>query len=67
MLHHSLDIEKVFRSIHEVLRTDGKAVIVDLCEHSFEEFKREMGDIHRGFQPERAKEKASKYFSVGFR
>lgn len=62
MLHHCLDIEKVFRSIHEVLRTDGKAVIVDLCEHSFEEFKKEMGDIHLGFQPEQVKEKASKYF-----
>jgi len=62
MLHHCLDIEKVFRSIHEVLKANGKAVIVDLCEHSFEEFKKEMGDIHLGFQPERVKGKASKYF-----
>jgi len=61
-LHHCSDIEKVFRSIHEVLKTDGKAVIVDLCEHPFEEFKKEMGDIHLGFKPERVKEEASKVF-----
>jgi len=62
-LHHCPDIEKVFRSIHEVLKANGKAVIVDLCKHSFEEFQKEMGDIHLGFQPEQVKEKASKHFS----
>jgi ubiquinone/menaquinone biosynthesis C-methylase UbiE len=61
-LHHCLDIERVFRSIREVLKAHGKAVVVDLCEHPFEEFKREMGDIHLGFQPEQIKEKASRYF-----
>lgn len=61
-LHHCLDIENVFRSIREVLKADGKALIVDLCKHPFEEFKKEMGDIHLGFQPEQIKEKASKYF-----
>ena len=63
-LHHCVDIENVFQSIHEVLKTNGKAVIVDLCEHSFEEFKKEMGDIHLGFQPKQVKEKASKHFSI---
>ena len=61
-LHHCLDIENVFRSIRKVLKADGKVVIVDLCKHPFEEFKKEMGDIHLGFQPEQIKEKASKYF-----
>jgi ubiquinone/menaquinone biosynthesis C-methylase UbiE len=61
-LHHCLDIRKVFRSICEVLKANGKAVIVDLCEHSFVEFKEEMGDIHLGFQPEQVKEAVSKYF-----
>jgi len=61
-LHHCLDIENVFRSIREVLKADGKAVIVDLCKHPFEEFKKEMSDIHLGFQPEQIKEKAAKYF-----
>lgn len=61
-LHHCLDMEKAFESIHEVLKAHGKAVIVDLCEHSFEEFKEEIGDVHLGFQPEKTKEKASKFF-----
>jgi len=63
-LHHCVDIENVFQSIHEVLKTNGKAVIVDLSKHSFKEFKREMGDIHLGFQPEQVKEKASKHFPM---
>lgn len=61
-LHHCLDTEKAFGSIHQVLKIPGKAVIVDLCEHSFEEFREEMGDVHLGFQPEETKEKASKFF-----
>jgi SAM-dependent methyltransferase len=52
MLHHSVKPEKVFKSIRQVLKGDGKAVVVDLCEHGFEEFKTEMGDVHLGFKPE---------------
>lgn len=61
-LHHCLDIENVFRSLIEVLEARGKAVIVDLCEHSFEEFQRELGNTHLGFRLEEFEEKASKYF-----
>ena len=63
-LHHCVDTENVFQSIHEVLKTNGKAVIVDLCKHFFKEFKKHMGDIHRGFQPEQVKEQASKHFPM---
>jgi len=34
------------------LKKNGKAMVVDLCEHGFEEFKTEMGDVHLGFKPE---------------
>jgi SAM-dependent methyltransferase len=51
MLHHCLNIETVFQNIRDVLKTHGKAVSVDLCEPSFEEFKEEMGDIYLGFKP----------------
>jgi ubiquinone/menaquinone biosynthesis C-methylase UbiE len=61
-LHHCLDTDKVFRSVQEVLEPNGKAVIVGLCRHSFEEFRTEMGDIHLGFEPEKVREKASEYF-----
>jgi SAM-dependent methyltransferase len=64
MLHHSAEPEKVFQSIREVLKADGKAIVVDLCEHGFEEFKTEMGDFHLGFKPERVYEMAKKAFSV---
>ena len=62
MLHHCLNIETVFQSIRDVLKNHGKAVIVDLCEHSFTEFKEEMDDIHLGFKPEQM-EKSAKNFT----
>lgn len=61
MLHHSAQPENVFKSIKKVLKEEGKAVILDLCEHSFEEFKTEMGDLHLGFKPENTYEVARKH------
>jgi SAM-dependent methyltransferase len=63
MLHHSVRPEKLFESISQVLKKDGKAVIIDLCRHSFKEFKEEMGDIHLGFNPEAIKRMANTFFS----
>jgi len=63
MLHHCLDIERVFESFRKAVEVDGKAVVVDLCKHPFEEFKEEMGDLHLGFEPELIKKKAEKHFS----
>lgn len=62
MLHHSIEPEKVFRSIKEVMKSRGKAIIVDLCKHNFEEFRTRMGDIHLGFDLERIREMSVKYF-----
>jgi len=63
MLHHSVQPEKVFKSLKHVLKKRGKAIVVDLCEHGFEEFRTEMGDVHLGFKPENVCEMARKYFS----
>jgi ubiquinone/menaquinone biosynthesis C-methylase UbiE len=63
MLHHSVQPEKVFRSIKTVLKKNGKAEVIDLCEHGFEEFRTEMGDVHLGFKPEKIYAVARKYFS----
>jgi hypothetical protein len=38
-------------------------LIVDLCTHDFTEFKREMGDIHLGFDPEEIRRAAEKVFT----
>jgi len=63
MLHHCTDIGRVFRSVQQVLEPAGKAVIVDMCTHSFTEFKDEMGDVHLGFDPEQIEKAAEKVFS----
>jgi ubiquinone/menaquinone biosynthesis C-methylase UbiE len=63
MLHHSTKPEKVFESIKKVLEKNGKAIILDLCEHKFEEFKTEMGDVHLGFKLDDVRKMAKAYFS----
>jgi ubiquinone/menaquinone biosynthesis C-methylase UbiE len=63
MLHHSTKPEKVFESIKKVLKKHGKAIILDLCEHKFEEFKTEMGDVHLGFRLDDIQKMAKEYFS----
>lgn len=63
LLHHCPNIKLVFKSMRDVLNDHGKSVVVDLCEHAFEEFKEEMGDTHLGFNPSEIREKASKHFS----
>ncbi|MEM0054469.1 MAG: methyltransferase domain-containing protein [Nitrososphaeria archaeon] len=61
-LHHCREVEKVLRSIKEVLRKNGKAIIIDLCEHPFKEFREEMGDIHLGFNPSFIEKEAKLFF-----
>jgi ArsR family transcriptional regulator len=63
MLHHSTKPEKVFESIKKVLEKNEKAIILDLCEHKFEEFKTEMGDVHLGFKLDDVRKMAKAYFS----
>jgi SAM-dependent methyltransferase len=62
MLHHSTQPEKIFKNLKETLKENGKAIIIDLCEHSFEEFRTEMGDVYLGFDPEKIREIAANYF-----
>jgi ubiquinone/menaquinone biosynthesis C-methylase UbiE len=62
-LHHCLDVERVFESFRKAMEVHGKAVIIDLCKHPFEEFREEMGDLHLGFEPELLKGIAEKHFS----
>ena len=63
VLHHCTEIDKFFKSLREVLKPSGKAVIIDMCTHSFTEFKTEMGDVHLGFDPEQIEKAARKVFS----
>jgi ubiquinone/menaquinone biosynthesis C-methylase UbiE len=63
MLHHSTKPEKVFESIKKVLKKNRQAVVLDLCEHKFAEFKTEMGDVHLGFKLDEVRKMAKAYFS----
>jgi len=63
MLHHSTQPEKVFKSLKEALKKKGKAIVADLGEHNFKEFKTEMGDVHLGFKLENIYKMAQKHFS----
>ncbi len=62
-LHHCLQPEKALWSLSKSLLKDGKAVIIDLCEHPFKEFREEMGDIHLGFKPNMIENMARRFFS----
>ncbi len=61
-LHHVKDVERALLSMKEALRPEGIAIIVDLCKHEFKEFRREMGDIHLGFDPSNFQGLAAKHF-----
>ena len=64
MLHHSSQPEMIFGSIKKVLKRDGKAVVVDMCRHGFEEFRTEMGDVHLGFEPEAVRKMVEAHFTA---
>lgn len=52
-------VEDVAGSIAEmarVLRPGGRAVVVDLLSHNREPFRRQMGQVHSGFGPQRLSE-----------
>lgn len=63
MLHHCPEVEKVFKSMREVLRTPGKVVLVDLCKHPIKEFAKEICDVHLGFDLAFVKSASERYFS----
>ena len=63
MLHHSVQPADVFKSLKNVLKKNGKAVILDMCEHTFTEFQTEMQDIHLGFNLEAVRKTAQQHFT----
>jgi len=44
-LHHCMEVGNVFKSFKEVLKKNGKAIIIDLCEHPFKEFREDYDII----------------------
>lgn len=62
-LHHSPNILQVFASIASALNRRGTVLLADLLEHSFADFREEMGDYHLGFQPAQLHAVASRFFA----
>jgi ubiquinone/menaquinone biosynthesis C-methylase UbiE len=63
MLHHRVEPKKVFESLERILAPNGTAVVLDLCEHNFEEFRTELADMHLGFKLDQIKGLAEEEFS----
>ncbi len=62
-LHHVKEVKNAFSSLRESVKPSGRVIIIDLCKHQFEEFRREMGDVHSGFDPVEFQKLAANYFS----
>ncbi|MEC7985621.1 MAG: class I SAM-dependent methyltransferase, partial [Myxococcota bacterium] len=49
ILHHIPDIDLALKDLHRILKSNGKLIILDMCEHSLGEFQKTMGHQHLGF------------------
>ena len=49
-LHHASNPSRALEEVHRILKPDGKVVILDLLQHSFEQARELYADTHLGFQ-----------------
>ena len=48
-LHHASNPSRALEEVHRILKPDGKVVILDLLQHSFEQARELYADTHLGF------------------
>lgn len=63
VLHHVEDIDRVMHEFARVIRPGGVALIVDMHEHTRDEYRQQMGHAHLGFAQDRVREM---YTHAGF-
>ncbi|WP_148882247.1 class I SAM-dependent methyltransferase [Thermococcus aciditolerans] len=60
--HHFLNPEAVLGSMRDVLRENGKVVIIDVLKHRHGEFRETLKDTHLGFSIEEMRERGLRVF-----
>lgn len=63
VLRHSLDISRSADELSRALVDGGRLLVVDVVEHTMEDFRRRLGDVSNGLDPERV---ASELKRAGF-
>ena len=64
VLHHVGDVDAAVREMARVVKPGGVAFIIDMLEHTHEDYRHTMGHTHMGFDPDRLGES---FLAAGFR
>ncbi len=51
VLHHIREVDPVFSEAARCLRPGGRLIVLDMCAHDREEWRRTLGHAHAGFDP----------------
>lgn len=64
VLHHVPDLDSAIREMARVVKPGGVALIIDMLEHTHEDYRHTMGHTHLGFNPNRL---GQLFIDAGFR
>jgi len=64
VLHHIADPGEAIREMARVIKPGGTALVLDMLEHTHEDYRHTMGHTHLGFDPNRL---GQAFLDAGFR